>query len=518
MKKKFKEDKIEELVKLIESKTELIKDLPKEVTYNKCQEEQLNYCILDELLNINLSIIKQTTNNKDLALNNQFLNFDSKFVITKINWPFLRNLEFRMILDSIQYNNGNTINWFRFWHNEKYQNQQKLFFLYNNERRFSDIMNIIQNKNGYHLDSLLLMSDFIQKEGEFEQAYDFIKRGILACESVYHPSFNICSSNHRLDYSWKENRAFFLLFYRFLLKNIESGNFNSSLEIAKLLFAKDYEKDPLGILLLFDSLALRANCPNFLLDFYEYFVKSKRLDMLPNYKFSIALALHLLGMEEEAVRNFEDALVAFPFVLSQILDYLQIRSDPLIENNYYLNTLASYREPKGLLLLVHIYLHHSNKIWSDPSILNWLETTTHLVLPRLNSVRKQEMDQWAKKRKQIFIGLPENMARHCMINGLFIPETLVLDTNLILGECIQTNPCPPKLNKQEYFELENKSDKEDFIINNGINESKLNERSYGLIISFLRSLLPQSIYEIFCHFLRKIFNNLPLINNINREE
>jgi len=73
----------------------------------------------------------------------------------------------------------------------------------------------------------------------------------------------------------------------------------------------------LGILLLIDSLALRffkinfkfflkffrANCPNFLLDFYEYFLKSKRLDLLPNFRFSISLALHLLGMEDEAVRN-----------------------------------------------------------------------------------------------------------------------------------------------------------------------------------------------------------------------
>jgi len=56
-------------------------------------------------------------------------------------------------------------------------------------------------------------------------------------------------------------------------------------------------------------------------------------------------------------------------------------------------------------LLVRIYLHHSNKIWSDPVILNWLEITTHKVLPRLQSVRKKEIDQWAKKFLNIFSNL-----------------------------------------------------------------------------------------------------------------
>uniref|UniRef100_A0A1I8AY99 Uncharacterized protein n=1 Tax=Meloidogyne hapla TaxID=6305 RepID=A0A1I8AY99_MELHA len=370
-----------------------------------------------------------------------------------------------------------------------YQRQQQFFSLCYNEMRFSDILNIILNQqNPYHLDSLLLMADLIQKEGNSERASDLIERGIFACENVFHPHFNLCSSDHRL------------------------CNLKAALEMAKLLFAKDHEGDPLGILLLIDSLAIRARYPNFLIDFYEYFLKSKRLDLLPNYKFSLSLALHSLGMEDEAIRNvilFEEALVSFPFVLSQILDYLQIRADPLIERNYYLNTLASYRESEGLLLIVRIYLHHSNKIWSDPAILNWLEITTHKVLPRLQSVRKNEMDQWAKKRKQLFTGLPENVARHCLINGLSIPETLITDAKLNLGEFVQTNPCPPRVSQQEYFELESNSlsDKKFIEVMDGTQQTNLNERNYGLIISFLRSILPipqfQSILEILCNFIHR---------------
>ncbi|CAK5059010.1 unnamed protein product [Meloidogyne enterolobii] len=347
-----------------------------------------------------------------------------------------------MIFDSFGNSQNILIKWFRFWHNEAYQRQQQFFYFCYNEKRYSDILNIILNKqNPYHLDSLLLMADLIQNEGNNERANDFIERGIFALETAFRPNFNLCSCNCRLDYSWKENRPFFLLFYRYLLKNIEKNNLKTSLEIAKLLFSKDFEGDPLGILLLIDSLAIRANCPNFLLDFYEYFLKSKRLDLLPNFRFSISLALHLLGMEDEAVRNFEEALVAFPFILSQILDFLQIRADPLIERNYYLNTLASYR------------------------------------------------------RKQLFTGLPENIARHCLINGLSIPETLVTDAKLNLGECIQINPCPP--NQQGFVDKEVSEDMDRSQQNN------LNERNFGLFVSFIRSILPQRILEIICRFIQR---------------
>uniref|UniRef100_A0A914MIM4 Transcription factor 25 n=1 Tax=Meloidogyne incognita TaxID=6306 RepID=A0A914MIM4_MELIC len=499
IRKKSLDNEIDELVKLIESKNELNKELGNEEieelsNLNENEEEN----IIDKLLNINLNILKESTNIVSLNnLESQIkTSFESKLVDVQRNWPSLRNLEFRMIFDS--FGNNKDIKWFRFWNNETYQRQQQFFHLCYRERRYSDILNIILNKqNPYHLDSLLLMADLIQNEDNNERANDFIERGIYALEAAFHPHFNLCSSNYRLDYSWKENRPFFLLLYRYLLKNIEKNNLKTSLEIAKVLFAKDFEGDPLGILLLIDSLALRANCPNFLLDFYEYFLKSKRLDLLPNFRFSISLALHLLGMEDEAVRNFEEALVAFPFILSQILDFLQIRADPLIESNYYLNTLASYREPEGLLLLVRIYLHHSNKIWSDPVILNWLEITTHKVLPRLQSVRKREIDQWAKKRKQLFTGLPENIARHCLINGLSIPETLVVDAKLNLGECIQINPCPPKVSQQGYLDKEVSEEMD------RSQQSNLNERNFGLIVSFLRSILPERILEILCRFIQR---------------
>uniref|UniRef100_A0A915MH90 Uncharacterized protein n=1 Tax=Meloidogyne javanica TaxID=6303 RepID=A0A915MH90_MELJA len=194
------DNEIDELVKLIESKNELNKELGNEEIeeLNNLNEEEN---IIDKLLNINLNILKESTN--IVSLNNfesQIkTSFESKLVDVQRNWPILKNLEFRMIFDSFGNNQNNLIKWFRFWHNETYQSQQQFFYLCYRERRYSDILNIILNKqNPYHLDSLLLMADLIQNEGNNERANDFIERGIFALETAFHPHFNLCSSNYRL--------------------------------------------------------------------------------------------------------------------------------------------------------------------------------------------------------------------------------------------------------------------------------------------------------------------------------
>lgn len=45
--------------------------------------------------------------------------------------------------------------------------------------------------------------------------------------------------------------------------------FGTALEFAKLIFMKDPDADPLAVLLIIDSLALKAKKYQFLIDFYE---------------------------------------------------------------------------------------------------------------------------------------------------------------------------------------------------------------------------------------------------------
>jgi hypothetical protein len=62
----------------------------------------------------------------------------------------------------------------------------------------------------------------------------------------------------------------------------------------------------------------RANCPNFLLDFYGLFRKSKRLDLLPNFRFSLVLALRQMGQEEEAIQYVRNVIYTIEFRIKYV--------------------------------------------------------------------------------------------------------------------------------------------------------------------------------------------------------
>ena len=420
------------------------------------------------------------------------------------------------------------VRWYRFWHKETYQRQQQLFWLHQRQMDFQNIsVDILRHQNPYHLDSLLLMAHLWERQGDLEAATTCTERGIFACEFVAHSNFQLFSSTHRLNYAWRENRPFFLLVHRHLLTKLRKGRLRVALEFAKFLFAKEPDGDPLALLLLIDSLALRARCPNFLLDFYDHFSSSKRLDLMPNFRFSLPLALLSMGQSEEAEKFLEEALVRFPFVLSQILDHLQVQADASVDRNYYLNTLAGYRETESMLLLVRVFLHHSASLWREPAILNWLETATHRILPRLQTTRRAEMDEWTKRRKQLFVGLPENLARHCLLHGIPVPEALQKDANLHLTTVNDpttfTDPCAPKSGLQAY--LPEGFDEEEIDVgteeltlqrHGGVlqqrrahasmarteilqqsagGEQQQLRQSQSLVIAFLRSLIPQWIQD-----------------------
>jgi hypothetical protein len=58
---------------------------------------------------------------------------------------------------------------------------------------------------------------------------------------------------------------------------------------------KNTSDDPLAVLLLIDSICLNAKEYSFLMNFYREYENKKRLDMLPNFLFSSALASLMLS-------------------------------------------------------------------------------------------------------------------------------------------------------------------------------------------------------------------------------
>uniref|UniRef100_A0A914HQH4 Aminomethyltransferase folate-binding domain-containing protein n=1 Tax=Globodera rostochiensis TaxID=31243 RepID=A0A914HQH4_GLORO len=442
----------------------------------------------------------------------------------RADWPPPRQIGFYLAIDDekkeIAENGEQQIQWFRFCHNEQYQNQQQLFWMCQRQMDHEGILNDILPQNPYHLDSLLTLAEVLNVQEDFQRARDAIERGIFASESVFHSNFQPFSPLHRLDYGCRENRAFFLLLHRHMLNQIQRRCFQTAFQFGKMIFAKDPWGDPLGLLLLIDLLAIKGRSPEFLLNFFDHYKEKRRLDLLPNFLFSLPLA-HLalcanesdakikLEHEKKAEKCLEEALLRFPFVLAQLLDRLQVQPDSVVDFNAYLSSTAIYREPVGSRLLAHIYVHHSaEELWR--ANLAWLERATHLALPRLTA-RRAEMDEWAQKRKRCFVGLPQNVVRHCILHGIRPSDTQLaqlLDDQI--GPNMVADPCPPSDTRRQRYDPANL---DELLQLHGINMgleggSGEDGTQPGILGAFLRTLLPdqeQARLELLLQTVRQRF-------------
>lgn len=161
--------------------------------------------------------------------------------------------------------------------------------------------------------------------------------------------FEMLSPVYGLPYDVRENRSFYMLLMWHLKFLIIRRCFYTALQVAKLIFIKDMT-DPLGMCLIIDSLAIRSGSYQFLLDFYEEFKTSHNLDGLPNIKYNMAIATHLLAQEKDdkalaktADNLLFDALVFYPGILSGICEKMSIKPTPKVIKTLEIDELSSSR-------------------------------------------------------------------------------------------------------------------------------------------------------------------------------
>lgn len=430
------------------------------------------------------------TQQGDFINNRSYRTVRSRLVKLGLNWPPLTKIGISMT----NINEKNGIKWFKFEHNQDYKELQQLFWFYQNQLDYEGIMNDVMVKNPYHLDSLLILAEYLRVHEDAQSSRDTLERGLFACENVLHSNFQLFSLDSRLSYEWRENRAFFLLAHYYILSLIQRNCFGTALEYTKLIFIKDPDYDPLSVLLIIDSLALKAKKYQFLIDFYNNYKVEKKLDLLPNFVYSVALAHYFLSSlsinnssinKIEAEKCLEYAISCFPFLLGQILDKLQIKADSSVENCYPLSTLAFYKETNGLRLLTEIYLHHSHELWKLPNVLLWLETTTHKILPKISNSLKTKINEWNEKRKRIFVGIPDNIKRHLIIHSI---KQEVVDSNSTL-----VDPCPPSRTLSDYFPI----DSQGTSFGTTSRRFNLEGLSSNTLLELARTLLPDDFQPYF---------------------
>ncbi|KAK0429166.1 hypothetical protein QR680_011230 [Steinernema hermaphroditum] len=330
----------------------------------------------------------------------------------------------------------NGITWFKFAHNNNYRQLQQLFWA--GEKSYDhSLIQMILEQNPYHLDSLLITANMMRVQEDVQVARDLIERGVYACDMSTNAPFFIFDPNHRLDYHQRENRAFFLLLHRLMRNAGDRRCFYTALQLCKLILLKDPDGDELATLLEIDTWALKAKEYEYVVELFENF-KHKRMDLLPNFLYSLALAYFRLGegYENKASEALEKALLNFPTVLTQLLDKIGIQPDKNIDNNNDMNGIAHSRTTPGFKMLTDIYVHHSYELWKEPEVLSWLEAETANIVPKFSKELKQEFQEKKENLSSRYLGIPFNIMRHAVIYEITTG-----------GDRIITDPVPPPAEK-----------------------------------------------------------------------
>ena len=136
---------------------------------------------------------------------------------------------------------------------------------------------------------MLQLSDICKMGEDVQMATELIERALFAMESAFHPLFNLAVGTSRLDYKRQENRSFFIALFRHLNFVGARACYRTALEFAKMILSLDPD-DPVGILLLIDFYAIRAQQYKWFVSLYDELEPSKNLSQLPNWAYSIAVA------------------------------------------------------------------------------------------------------------------------------------------------------------------------------------------------------------------------------------
>lgn len=151
----------------------------------------------------------------------------------------------------------------------------------------------------------------------------------------------------------------------------------------------DPEGDPLSVLLMIDFYALRSEQYDYLLSLYEEWEPTKRLSLLPNYRYSTSLALFYMSQKspeliDRADHSLQEALIMFPEMLPQLLDRCSVEPDHEVAKCDYFKPSAQ-KTTQVIGQLTALYVGRTHLLWKDRDVMSWLERNTRQVIGRLSN-------------------------------------------------------------------------------------------------------------------------------------
>ncbi|XP_065827170.1 ribosome quality control complex subunit TCF25-like [Oscarella lobularis] len=330
--------------------------------------------------------------------------------------------------------------YFRFVHSSSYQKVQ-FEFLDAVESLDPENIAAVLRMYPYHIDSLLQLSEICKMTEDRQMAAELTERALYSFECSFHTLFSLTSGLCRLDYRYPENRSFFLALFRHAVSVGQKGCHRTALEFCKLLLSLDPNDDPLCVLLMIDVYALRAQDEKFLLRLASEWEPHRNLSQLPNWAFSVPLAMFNNEAQcEEADRLLQKALIMFPSVLKLLLDKCGVVIDSATMKHSYFATSSS--DSPGLHQLESLFVARNHLAWRVPEVLAWLERNARVVCEQVDA-QIPLVEECRKYRSLRYKGTPRNIYRHIIISD-FSDATAFLPPEISHSPVMSFDPLPPK--------------------------------------------------------------------------
>ncbi|XP_035222319.1 transcription factor 25-like [Stegodyphus dumicola] len=292
-------------------------------------------------------------------------------------------------------------------------------------------------------------------------------------ECCLHPLFNIAQGNFRLEYRRVENRSFFIALFKHLMFVGQRGCNRTALEFCKLLLSLDPE-DPLGVILMIDYYAIRSSQYEFLIKLYQEWNPTRNLFQLPNFAFSVPLAMYLLAVENgesssEADLMLQDALIMFPGFLLPMLNRCNIEPDQAVLSHlFFQNT----NDRSALVQLLTLYIGRTHSLWRSQDVIFWVERQVHEVIAR-HEKGDPYFAECSEKKKLRYIGTPRNVLRHIILSDIR-DASVLLPQDMMSTPIFGFDPVPPTDSISSYARPSRRPVPDD----------------RGVLSMFFRSLLP----------------------------
>ncbi|CAB3225168.1 unnamed protein product [Arctia plantaginis] len=320
-------------------------------------------------------------------------------------------------------------------HDQELQRRHLRFLEYYAQTYLTNYDSILNKLTNYrktmHVEPLLEISDKFFKMEEYSLGNEIVENVVTYLQFVAHPSFDLSRNHVRLPYVYRENRPFHVAMLKYLYLLSNKACHRTALEIAKMLLRVD-PSDPLAVVFIIDTLALRAREHEWLIEAVEFFHDERQGNLLFNIQYSLSLAMFHVAIKKqsdlsEADKSLQNAMLSYPKVFVLILENCSVQYPVLTHVLFAEDPIANNRD---LNELMKIYAKLTWPRWREPQVMKWLLRNAQEVSENYDNdgAVKTRARDLARLRARIFETWPSEITRHMII--LEPMSNLILDMQI----------------------------------------------------------------------------------------